>query len=164
VLALEKEISDLVGQDREQIVDDHLKQNTKNIEHRTEALIARAQQRLSQYKSGTLPAKVAAEFRPGLDRTAGLKHRETETCPACGSVGYLEGEEVSDTEVEWEQVDEDDYDAIVTLTVEAEYFSCPTCQLVLDGYELLAQAGLSESFITDGSADDIFYEGDYGND
>lgn len=162
--ALEKEIADLVGSDRAEIVEGHLAQNSKNIEHRTETLIERAKQRLVEYESGRLPAKVAAEFKPGYDRTAGLRHRDPETCPACNAVGILEGDEVSNTEVTWEQVGEDDFEPSVVVTVEAEYFSCANCQLVLDRYELVEQAGLRESFQAEGSEDDVFHEGDYGND
>jgi hypothetical protein len=32
------------------------------------------------------------------------------------------------------------------IAVHAEYFSCPTCHLVLDDYELIVQAGLPDSF------------------
>ena len=45
----------------------------------------------------------------------------------------------------------------------AEYFSCPTCHLVLDGYELISQAGLSDTFeaVDD---DPEWSEPEYGND
>lgn len=164
VAALEKEIVQLVGEDREQVVDNHLAQNAKNIEHRTEVLIERAKVRLAQYRSGSLPAKVAAEFRPGFDNSAGLSHFEPERCPACGELGTLEGNDISNTEVNYEQVGEFDFDATVTLTVSSEYFSCPTCQLVLDSYELIEQAGLPDSFYTDGDESDVFDDGGYGND
>ncbi|WP_329474981.1 hypothetical protein OG555_25045 [Kribbella sp. NBC_01484] len=163
IAALEKELEELVGADRQQEVEDHLAQNTKNIEHRTETLIERAKLRLAQFRGGTLPAKVAAEFRPGFDRTAGLRYREPETCPACGEMGTLEGDEVSNTEIEYEQVDDYDFVPTVTLTIESEFFSCPTCQLVLDSYELINQAGLSDSFYTEGDEHDV-REPDYGND
>jgi hypothetical protein len=163
ITALDRDIEELVGDDRRQIVEDHLTQNSKNIEHRTETLIERAKLRLAQYRNESLPAKVAAEFRPGFDRSAGLKFSEPETCPACGSMGTIEGESDSDTDVTYEQVDEYDFVASVTVTVESEYFSCSTCQLVLDGYELIEQAGLPESFYTEGDSAD-FVGQEYGND
>ena len=132
--ALDKEVEELVGLDRQDVVTNHLAQNAKNVEHRTETLIERAKQRLLQYREGTLSAKVAAEWRPGLDRSAGLSHQGTEICPACHSDGLLEGEEVTNTEIESQQISEDDFSLTVTLTVDAEYFSCSNCQLVLDGY------------------------------
>jgi len=164
IAALDKDVEDLVGTDRERVVINHLEQNAKNVEHRTEMLIERAKQRLAQYRAGTLPAKVAAEWKPGLDRSAALRHHQLEACPACGSNGLLEGDEVSNTEVEWEQIGEDDFDPIVTLSVDATYFSCSTCQLVLDNYDLVEQAGLSTTFFVDGDREDAYnHEAEYGN-
>lgn len=163
VAALEKDLEDLVGYDRKDVVDNHLAQNTKNIEHRTETLIERAKLRLSQFKSGSLPAKVAAEFRPGFDRTAGLKYREPQVCPACGESGTIEGEDVLSSDIEYEQIDDFDYEARVQVTVGSAYFSCPTCQLVLDNYELIIQAELPDEFYTEGDEEDLL-EADYGND
>jgi hypothetical protein len=164
VTALDQEMQALVGPSRDAVVTQFLEQNAKNVEHRTETLIERARQRLAQYQDGTLAAKVAAEFHPGSDRSAGLPHSERETCPSCGAYGLLEGDTVSDTDVEWEQISEEDFEPTVRLTVEADYFSCANCQLVLNGYELLDQAGLSTTFYAEGSIDDVYEEPDYGND
>lgn len=164
IAALDKDVEDLVGTDRETVVTDHLAQNARNVEHRNETLIERARQRLAQYREGTLPAKVAAEWNPGLDHSAWLPHQQIEACPACAANGLLEGDEVSNTEVDWEQINEDDFDPIVTLTIDASYFSCITCQLVLNGYELIEQAGLPTTFDVAGDKDDAYTEPDYGND
>ena len=43
ITAQDREIEDLVGPDRARVVEAHLAQNAKNVEHRTEALISRAQ-------------------------------------------------------------------------------------------------------------------------
>ncbi len=164
VAALDKEIEDFVGADRQDIVIDHLDQNAKNIENRTESLIERAKQRLLQYEAGTLPARVAAEWRPGLDQTAGLMYKCAQNCPACESEGILEGDDVTNTEVEMEQIDVDDFEHIVTLTVAADYFSCSNCQLVLNGYQLVEQAGLPVELSVEGDPTDVVEEPDYGND
>ena len=164
IAALDKEVEDLVGLNRQGVVANHLAQNEKNIEHLVETLIERAKQRLLQHREGTLPTKVAAEWRPGLDRSAGLKHQGIETCPACQSDGLLEGEEVTDTDVEWDRISEDGFEPLVTLTVNADYFSCQTCQLVLDGYELIERAGLPATFFVDGDEGDLRLEPEYGND
>lgn len=71
---------------------------------------------------------------------------------------------MSDTETEYMQIAEDDYDVTVTLTVEAEYSDCTHCGLVLDEYQLLEQAGFEATFQTEGDSSDIAYDGDYGND
>jgi hypothetical protein len=163
VTALDRDIDDFVGSDRKDVVAKHLEQNSKNVEHRTEMLIERAKQRLQQHREGTLSARVAAEWQSSQDLTVNLSYSGTATCPACGSIGTIEGENIADTETTYEQYSEDDYDVLVTHTVDAEYFSCSVCHLVLDGYELLDQAGVDNSFTVDGDPSDV-YEGDYGND
>jgi hypothetical protein len=162
--ALDKNVEEFVGYERERIVTRHLEQNAKNVEHRTETLIERAKQRLSQHRAGFLPAKVAAEWKSGVDQSVGLSYRTSETCPACGADGVLEGDSVLDTEVEWDQISEDYAEPIVTHAVGSDYFSCPTCQLVLDGYEYIDQAGLPTDFSAEGDVTDYYVEPDYGND
>jgi hypothetical protein len=49
------------------------------------------------------------------------------------------------------------------VTASADYFSCPNCRLVLDGYELLHAAGLPDTIEADGDWID-YQEPDYGND
>jgi hypothetical protein len=159
VTALDKDTSELVGPDREGIVTAHLEQNARNIEQRTEALIERARQRLQQHRGGTLPAKVAAEWKTGLNLSAHLGYEETAECPACNSAGFLEGDDI----IEIEELDA--YEA--GLTVSSRYFSCPACRLVLDRYELIRQAGLPETFEALGKSEDFFPsepELEYGND
>jgi hypothetical protein len=90
VTAQDREMEDLVGRDRIAVVEGHLEQNSKNIEHRTEALIARATQRVSQYRAGTLPMKVQMEWQSHPNLTARPRYSVRETCPACGAAGTLE--------------------------------------------------------------------------
>lgn len=165
VSALERTIDDLVGADRSDTVEQHLEQNQKNIEHRTEMLIERAKQRLAQWEAGNLPAKVAAEWSPGTSLSAGFKYSEPAACPACGGTGTIEGEDAHDVEVRYERFSEDDFEVVLDVTANAEYFSCETCGLVLGSYELVEQAGLDTTFDTQGDEADVeYYEGDYGND
>jgi hypothetical protein len=65
--AQDRDAIDLVGIDRLSVVEEHLARNARNIEHRTEALIERARQRLAQYRAGTLPARIQAEWQSGSD-------------------------------------------------------------------------------------------------
>ena len=163
VTAQDREIEELVGPDRVAVVEAHLEQNTKNVEHRTEALIARAEQRLAQYRGGTLPAKIQMEWQANPDLSLGLRYNHVESCPACGGVGTLEGEDGSDRSYQSEFDDEyNPGDIWATITVPADYFSCPTCHLILDRYEVIEQAGLSTTFDVDD--DDPPDEPDYGND
>lgn len=165
VHALDLEIADLVGRDRDSVVTEHLDSNAQNLSNRVQMLMERAKQRLAQYTAGTLPARVAKQWRPGSPVDAGLKHSEESTCPACGHVGLLEGEEVLSTEVSWQQLGPDDFEATIDLTVVSDYFGCSNCGLVLDSAELVETADLAVVFNAQGSDEDVdYYEGDYGND
>lgn len=170
VTALDREMGELVGSVREATVNKHLEQNAKNVEHRTQALIERARQRRQQWLDGTLPAKVSAEWRTGESLSATMGHRAAADCPACGSAGLLEGDEVIDTEVHYsptgDYAEEYGYldEVSVSLTIGAEYFSCPACQLVLPSYDLIDQAGIDTDFEVEGDIDDIAQEAEYGND
>ena len=104
VTALDRDIEELVGSDREHTVTKYLEQNARNIEQRTEALIERAKQRRQQWLDGTLPAKVAAEWKAGQSLSAQMAHTEAATCPACGSTGLLEGEEVMNVEMNYPEI------------------------------------------------------------
>ena len=164
VAGCDREVEDLVGSSRATVVREHLEQNKKNVEHRTEMLLQRARQRRAQYEAGTLPAKVASEWQQGRSFRASLAHAQDQDCPACGGQGVVEGDNVTDVETEYLRIDDDDYDVMVTLTVASEYFSCPHCGLVLDDYQVLEEAGIEETFQADGDSSDIPYEGEYGND
>ncbi|MEU7292867.1 hypothetical protein AB0A76_06620 [Streptomyces exfoliatus] len=172
VTALDRDMEELVGGDRDLMVTKYLEQNAKNLERRTEALIERAKQRRQQWLDGTLPAKVAAEWKNSGYLSAEMTHREAATCPACESAGLLEGEEVVNTEVHqpftasYYEEDGTYYqpDVSITLTIAADYFSCAGCQLVLNGYDLITQAGLDAEFDVPGDLDDLAREPEYGND
>jgi hypothetical protein len=166
VIAQDREIEELVGPDRLSIVGAYLEQNAKNVEHRTESLIARAAQRLAQYRAGTLPAKIQLEWQSNPDLTAGLTYSEAASCPACDSTGTLEGDDSSDMSYTYDPnddpIDGGPFDVWATVTVPADYFSCPTCHLVLDSYELIEQADLPTTF--EAIDDNPPEEPDYGND
>ncbi|WP_206497630.1 hypothetical protein [Rhodococcus sp. KRD175] len=164
VSACEKDLDALVGPDRAEIVEKYLEQNKKHIEHRCETLIARAKQRRAQYESGTLPAKVAKEWQPGSAPSSGLSYSSPHLCPACENMGELEGDSRVDFSTEYHGSSDGDYDIFVTLVVTSDYFSCGHCGLVLDQYELISQAGIEDTFETEGDIDDIDPGEDYGND
>ncbi|WP_033247451.1 hypothetical protein [Nocardia carnea] len=163
VNAQDKSLEDLVGLSRVPIVETHLAQNKKNIEDRAEMLVARAVQRLAQYKSGDLPAKIAAEWVKPTTLTAGLTYRAEADCPACGSTGTVEGDQITDVDRQYDQLSEDYAEVRIELTVASDYFSCPRCRLVVDGWEVVKAAGVDEQFISAGDHID-FDEGEYGND
>jgi len=160
---LDHDLDGLVGSDRVARVQRYLSLNTKNLENRLESLLEHARQLLSLRSSPNPPAWVEREFAKPKDLGAGLSHSDSAPCPACSNEGLLEGQEVRDYEIKFERVGEEDYDQWVELTVDAEYFSCRNCRLVLDGYELLELAGLPLTFEAVGDVPD--YAGDeYGND
>jgi len=164
VLVQDRTIEDLVGVDRMETVEAYLATNKQNIEHRAETLIRRAQQRYAQIRSGKASVKDAAEWARFPDLTAGLNYRDAAGCPSCGEEGNIEGDEVLERDRNHEQVSEDDYDIWDELTVSAEYFSCSKCQLVLDSVELVAAAGLEETFWIRDDDPDTTLELEYGND
>ncbi|MEU3795760.1 hypothetical protein AB0F07_39245 [Streptomyces fructofermentans] len=172
VTALDREIEELVGSRRGIEVTKHLEQNAKNIEQRTEALIERAKQRRQQWLDGSLPAKVVAEWKSAQYLSASMSHSEATACPACASTGLLEGEEAVAEEIHYPEVDYTDdgdiyllSDGSVALTISADHFSCAGCQLVLNSYELIRQAGISTEFDAEGDFDDYAaQEPEYGND
>lgn len=165
VNALDRELEELVGPDQVETVEVHLEQNQKNLENRLKMLLERAKQRLSQFETGTLPAKVARNWKSGSPVDAGLSHTADAACPACDHLGLLEGDDVEDVEIEYQQIAEDDYEAVIDVTVTSEYFGCNNCGLILDTVELISLAGLDPSFPDEGGEEDITeYEYEYGND
>jgi hypothetical protein len=161
--AMDSNFADLVGQTPVDPVEGYLAQNATNIENRFEMLIERARQRLALSQAGTVPARLAAEWARASDLTAGLPHSSHEECPACADLGVLEGEQVLSADLQYEQISEDDFEVWFDLTVGSDRFSCPECRLVLDGYELLEQAGLPTTFGAVGDYGD-YVEDEYGND
>lgn len=162
VNALDRVAEDLVGSQRVATVNAHLAQNKKNIESRVEMLVERARQRVAQIAAGVVSEKVAREM--AFDPRAYLHYSNEETCPACSATGTIEGEEIANTEYEYERISEDDFDVYVTHSIWAEYFSCSTCGLYLDNPEYLAHLGMDESFDVAGEPSDLDYGGEYGND
>jgi len=173
VKSMDREMSDLVGPDREPIVDRHLSQNKKNIEDRTEVLIARARQRIAQHRAGTMTTRMVAEWNSAGDLTAWMKYKTPQECPACGLDGVLEGDEEIERERERTvRTGETSYDPLeydydyptFTLTIGADHFSCPNCHLVLDRLEFIEQAGLPVVFEVERVEDSEYREPEYGND
>ncbi|GAB2736168.1 hypothetical protein ACX801_12780 [Arthrobacter bambusae] len=159
----ERDLDGLVGFDRVDIVEKYLALNAKNLERRLEGLLERARRLLERHQVSNPPDWVEREFSRFSSLSAGLSHRSESTCPACGADGVLEGEEASNYEIRTERVSDEDYDSWVELTVDADYFSCENCRLVLDGYELLSLSGLPVAFGAVGDYSD-YAEGEYGND
>lgn len=168
VHALDFEISDFVGEQRVPMVEAHLDQNKKNITDRANMRIERARQLYLQAQAATLTAAQLAEWEARKRHLPAYLEKSSEDrvpCPACGNSTstWLTGQDIEDTDVVYEQISQDDFDVIVTLTIGTEYFACETCGLELDGPEIIDGAGLPSDFTTAGDASDVF-EAEYGND
>jgi hypothetical protein len=167
ITAQDRDVEDLVGSDRLSVVEEHLARNAKNVEHRTQALIERARQRLAQYRAGTLPARIQAEWRSASDLVSDLPCFAAHECPACEEDGILEGDGGEQLSFEYQYDLEDGYPvgAEALLSVPVMRFCCETCHLVLDDYEMITQAGLPDSFeFIDEDPEWPEDEPDYGND
>ncbi|HUZ51689.1 MAG TPA: hypothetical protein VMU94_04080 [Streptosporangiaceae bacterium] len=168
ITAQDRDVMDLVGIDRLSVVEEHLARNARNVEHRTEALIERARQRLAQYRAGTLPARIQAEWQSGSDLFTDAPCYATQECPACGEDGTVEGEggEQVSFEYHYDLEDGSPVGAEARLEVPVARFCCETCHLVLEDYELITQAGLPDSFefIDENPEWPEEEEPDYGND
>jgi len=160
---IDSDLEDLVGPDRVEAVERYLALNARNIEERVESLLEHAQQRVSLRESSNPPAWIIREFERVADLTIAVGYETEEICPVCHQVGSLEGSEVSEYNIKFEQVGEDDFDEWVDLTVYAEHFSCKNCRLVLGDYELIDSAGLPTTFGAIGDLADFPGE-EYGND
>ncbi|WP_454482954.1 hypothetical protein [Arthrobacter sp. MAHUQ-56] len=172
--AQDKTIEDLVGASRTSVVNEHLDKNKKYVEERVQSLMSRARARYEQRHEGNLPANRLSQWRTAEQLEAGMKYQESCICPACGETGLLEGEQVDNIRVEgpgWVRVGEDDYEfeGRGFGDVLAEYFSCESCQLVLDTYELLEASEVDLAFEVEDEEFVNEYAGEaeeqeYGND
>jgi hypothetical protein len=163
VTALDRTIEDLVGSDRYESVERQLAQNKQNIKHRVEILVGRAKQRLALHREGRLPAKLEAEWNAQRNLSLGFEYKDQHACPACASMGIIEGTDHIEVERDYDSWDDETGRPWAKLTIPSQYFSCETCRLVLETYELIEEAGLPDVFTLYADWEDYF-EPDYGND
>jgi hypothetical protein len=156
-----REPRDLVGDLNALDIERHLERNAKWIEQRAEAAIAGARRNLKRYRDGLMSAPEAAKWAAVKDLSAILKYSAKAMCPACGGMGDAEAE--NETKVEPYYPDEPDGYVMSEVYFEAEFFSCPTCHLVLDTWEMAQAAGVTDEFseVTD---EPHYEESEYGND
>jgi hypothetical protein len=120
-----------------------------------------------------MTTRMVAEWNSVGNLTAHMTYQMPAQCPACDLEGVLEGAEEIERERErtvftgetrYDQA-EYGYDyPTFTLTIGADYFSCPNCHLVLDRLEFVEQAGLPVVFEVERVEDSEYREPDYGND
>ena len=164
---LNETITSFVGAARTKQVEAHLAANKQYLERRLATLIGRANSLLSRHRSGALSARLEAEWAQFT--TSYRRHNEPRECPACGSEGEVGGDEVVDSHIDyltspssdpWGQFEDP---RIITLDIAPDYFSCPTCHLVLDEPELIEQAGIDELFQAEGDPEDFYEAPEYEN-
>lgn len=154
--AQDEDVSAFVGASREADVEAHLARNAENVQRRVEAMIGRARRRseaAEQSEDSRLEIVAlvsrggyAADFSSSVD------------CPACGELGLLMGDDVLESEVEY---DVDEGGPLEYLTVGVDAFECEGCGLRLHGYEYIVAAQLPEDF-EDEREYEVVYD-DYGN-
>lgn len=158
--ARDTEISELVGTSRAAHVDRILEAHKDYIQRKWTALKEASLQNLRRKNDGLFNLKELSAWEARSDLHAGLEHRASYECPSCGGLGALEGNpEIDRPDIEWD----DDGEPYATVEVSADYFSCSTCHLILDSYELIDAAGLPTSFQTEVDAM-AYFEPGYGND
>ncbi|MBW3649585.1 MAG: hypothetical protein KY458_03365 [Actinobacteria bacterium] len=155
--ARDRTLDELVPANRVKTVEEHLARNAENIKLRVESLIQRATQRLQLLDAAVLTAQVHAELSARAAAIS-LEHLASHRCPACGGIGFLHGDYVGESDV---QYDYEDATATETLTVLVESFSCENCGLVLPEQEFIAVAELPDTFIVEREYEPEY--DDYGN-
>lgn len=161
----DRTIEEFVGRNEVATVEAHLATNREYKRHRLQALIERARQRLSLHGSGNLSVELDRAWK--TFSPADYSNRIAATCPACGEVGVLGGEEVLGTRVEylpgWIVMERGESDIQVWKEIASDGFSCVTCHLELYDFELLESAGLDLAFEVEGDPSDYYDEVEYNN-
>ncbi|MFR9749422.1 hypothetical protein ACL02S_00145 [Nocardia sp. 004] len=164
------DVSMLVGGDRTDEVEAHLAQNRQNVQNQVMARISAAKQSLIRFRDGRMSGPEQAKWETASQWTPVMTYRTITDCPACGNDGWLEGEEIVERRVTEYGDDERDHfvGTIAEIDIAPDYFSCPTCHLVLERSDLIAATDLTDDTFTvevdPEDLDDWPEEAEYGND
>ena len=164
---LDETITNFVGVERADEVDEHLATNKKYVERRLATLLERAVTLLSRHRAGSLTTKQDAEWVRFGHRY--YKYSTAQFCPACKAEGRVGGDEVTEVKIEYPSYynsdPEDQFDdpRSITLDVALAEFWCPTCHLVLNEPALFAEVGFDETFEVEGDPDDYEDVPEYEN-
>ena len=163
--AQDKDIEDFVGDRRAEIVQVHLQNNKKYLVQRVESLISRAKMRYADKLSGRISAARLKHWKSESDLRADLRYSTNCECPACGQSSLLEADDVENIRVETWGYSEEEYGYQGLADALADHFVCGHCQLVLNGYELLEEAGIETTFEVedDDFVEQLAQESEYGN-
>ncbi|WP_157117667.1 hypothetical protein [Nocardia vaccinii] len=163
------DISQLVGVERVDEVEAYLAQNQQNIEHQLTSRIETAKLSLARFREGRMSGSEQAKWQDAPTRFPIMDYHIPAECPACHGAGRLEGNDIVDRRVgEYGDHEGDHFIGMIAeIDVSPECFTCPTCHLLLDKYELIVAADLGEDAFTvevDPESLDDWFEPEYGND
>lgn len=153
--------SSLVGYSRASMVEEHLEENSHWLEQRAASLIESAKLNLRRFESDLMSAKESDKWKSVGSLTAGMRYTSSVKCPACGHPGTVEGDDMNSFTA-GPTVDSFG-DRFYEVGFSGDYFSCETCHLVLDSWNLILKAGLDEEFYVEVESD-VYMEPEYGND
>jgi hypothetical protein len=164
LLAAHHQVFDeLVPASRRAEIEGHLARNAKRLEHQCEVAIKAARRNLARYREGHMLADEARRWEQGgLYLGRGFLYESEVPCPACGDYGTAEGENARREDVVWSDDPDEVAAGVVIVTIAPEFFSCPTCHLVLESIELIEQAKLDEPLTI--MANRSYVETEFGND
>ncbi|ROQ04775.1 MULTISPECIES: hypothetical protein [unclassified Curtobacterium] len=159
---VQRDVAAFVGDDAAAAVAQHLATNKDTLARQLQARLERARSMLARHTKGTLTSQGAAEW---LTFTAPYaSYTQVTTCPACESkTALMGGDEKNGTRVDSYQ-DERSGAVLVDVTVEVntDFIACPVCHLLINEWDLLAEADVELAFDAEGSMDDLDFE-DYNN-
>lgn len=159
---LNRELADFVEPGSVAQVEAHLAARRDSISQQLEARLESARTGLRQHEAGTLSGRAAAEWLRWTLPQA-LYSSEAD-CPACAEPAVLGSTEKLQVDVDYD-FDAPGWPEPLTVSIEAAtaHLACPNCHLVLRDYELLAEAGIALTFMTEGDLDDVEYAEEYNN-
>jgi hypothetical protein len=150
-------LADIVGTHREEVIEGHLARNSENVVRRVDMMMSRASERWQAASDSKDTQRRGARLVRMTNYIA--EHSAAQKCPVCRASGYLFGDEILSSEVEWDYEGGGGHELLV---VAADGFECNQCALELYGSEYLAEAGLPGEF--DSEREYVPMYDDYGND
>lgn len=151
-------VEEFVGTERAAVVEQHLARNAENIAHRTLALVQSAALLYTRAASSADAQRELAVNIARLDLLLAATFHAPQTCPSCDEIGALLGDDVLDSEVEYDE----DGDALERVQVYADAFECESCGLQLGRPEFVQAADLPGTFPAEREYEPEW--DDYGND
>jgi hypothetical protein len=145
VVPLQETLESLLGADEAAEADRVLAVNEQEARHRVQERIGRYRGVFADKQEAERDAAAAQAALLGEQLARQQHHRAS--CPACRSVGTLQGDVLGAAKVEH---GDDNVEIVVKQAIAPRKFSCPACGLKLEGYAELAIAGLADQYTRTG--------------